>query len=195
MSSYETGGTMSQPTKRMLTLLKTMKERGDFHLEGDDTREDVIARCELLERVLEKLDKIAPQIVSTYRNILEENGITTEQTGKISWVVVGGRVHGESLLKTWSDIDSVFTAEKPFLFERKLYLTEEEQVTLPKEIDTSARRTIQQRLVTALKSEILPRLSEMVGHDLQEAGILEIKGYGHQRNQDIADGLVIFTEP
>ena len=182
------------PTEKMTKLLNEMKAKGNFHLDEGETTEDVIARCELLERVLNKLEQIAPQIISTYRSILEEHSITEEQTGKLSWVVVGGRVHGESTLKTWSDIDTIITAEKPFLRGRNLFLTEEERQDLPEIVERDVSLKVRRELVTKFLSEIIPNLGEMVEADLGEEGVLEIKGFGDQRNQDVKDGLVIFTE-
>jgi hypothetical protein len=43
-------------------------------------------------------------------------------------------------------------------------------------------------------SDVLPRLSEMAGTDLSEEEVFELKGYGNQRNEDVKDGLIIFTE-
>jgi len=197
MNNYENPEREQSPTETMTALLKTMVEEGNFYIEDGESREEVIDRCELLERVLGKLDQIAPQVIETYRNILEENGVTREQTGKISWVVVGGRVHGESQLKVNSDIDTLFTAEKPFYdMKRRVYLTEGELALLPEEIDVSIRKAIRQGLAAAFESEILHRLSEMIGRDLgkEKYSVFEVKGYGEQRNQDVKNGLVIITE-
>jgi hypothetical protein len=196
MSDHENPIKERAPAQTMSALLKVKLDEGDFYLEDGENKETIIDRCELLERVLDKLDQIAPQVVSTYRNILEENGISAEQTGKLSWVVVGGRVHGESQLKVNSDIDTIFTAEKPFLYERRLHLSEDEQAELPEEITKTTLRAIRHSLREALILDIFPRLSEMIGRDLEEEkySVIEIKGYGHQRNQDVKNGLVIFTE-
>jgi uncharacterized protein (TIGR03643 family) len=107
MSSYETQEKNPPLTEQLLALLKKMEQEGDFHLEEGETPADVIERCELLTSVIQKLDRFGPHVIQEYRTILEQHGITREQTGKLSLVVVGGRVHGESQLKTWSDIDTI----------------------------------------------------------------------------------------
>jgi len=79
---------------------------------------------------------------------------------------------------------------------RKVHLTEEELSVLPEEIPAATQKAIRHGLAAAFESEILPRLSEMVGIDLEKEkySVIEIKGYGHQRNQDVKNGLVIITE-
>lgn len=92
--------------------------------------------------------------------------------------------------------DTTFTAEKPFLYERRINLSKEEQAELPEEITKPTLKAIRDSLEEALISDIFPRLSEMIGRDLEEEKyrVIEIKGYGHQRNQDVKNGLVIITE-
>lgn len=136
--NFETNENQAEsPTERMRALLQEKISQQDFHLEEGETPEQVLRRCELLDKVLDKLDDIAPQIIRTYREVLEEHGIDQDRTGKLSLVVVGGRVHGESELKTWSDIDSIITAEKPFLGTRRVFLTPEEEAELPEAIPRS----------------------------------------------------------
>lgn len=180
------------PTETMKGVLHEKMLAKNFYLEEGETEEEVLKRCELLEKILDKLDDIAPQVIKTYREIFEENGINEEQTGKLSLVVVGGRVHGESELKTWSDIDLIITAERPFLETRSVFLTREEEADLPETISQSSGvpKAMKDRFV----SDILPRISEMIGTDLSDKGAIELKGYGNQRNEDVKNGLVIFTE-
>jgi len=167
-------------------------QKKDFYLEGSESAEDVVRRAELLRLVLNKLENVSPSIISLYREVLDSNGVTEEQTGKLSLCVVGGRVHGESQLKTWSDIDTVITAEKPFLSTRSVFMSPEEQESLPEALLRSG--PLKREMMGRFIEEILPRFSEMVGVDLSEEGIIEIKGYGDQRNQDVKNGLIIYSE-
>lgn len=178
--------------KKLISNLEQKIKEKDFDLDDGSTEDIVLRRAELLKRVLEKLPQIAPLIMRSYRTILNEQGLDRERTGRLSLHVVGGRVHNESKLKSSSDIDMVFAAEKPWLFGRKIYLTKEEDATLPESFQNM--RAINAPFRQEVANSIIPRLGEIISIDLSNEGVLEIKPSGDQRNEDVANGLCIFTE-
>ncbi len=178
--------------KGLLAKLEKKVSQRDFFLEEGETEEDVLRRVELLRNVLLKLPYVAPDILSVYREVLSGFEISPERTGKLSLVIVGGRVHGESQLKTWSDIDMVITAEKPFLNGRRIFISKEVDELLPEPLYMYS--PLLKQMVERFKAEILPKLGTLVGKNIQDEGVLEIKDFGHQSVDTVQDAVVICSE-
>lgn len=172
--------------KILADLDQKIKDK-DFDLDDGSTEDVVLKRAELLMRVLEKLPQIVPLIVRSYRAILNEQGLDRERTGRLSLYVVGGRIHNQTKLKSWSDIDMVFAVEKPWLIGRKRFLTKEEDVALPE--PRGNMRTINVPFRQEIANSIIPRLGELISTDLSNEGVLEIKPSGDQRSEDINNGV------
>jgi len=165
----------------------------------------VLQRAELLKTAIEELPALAQQIVASYRRILSENNLASERTGKLGCVVVGGRVHNESHLKSWSDIDLVLTAEKPFVPSRNTTLPKEALELLPPALTYPEYHALGKTLLKELKEVLLPELNAVLSAKLgrtvdvrdeetPDGGLIEIKGFGDQRVQDVDPSIVLYRE-
>ncbi len=202
---FESGPTNETSVIRLQRLLTEKILSEDFSLEEGETKEDVLQRGELLKAVLPELPRLAERVIVRYREILSIHGINTEQTGKLACLIVGGRVHNESLLKTYSDIDLIITAEKPFAATRSKKIELEMGENLPSAIPLKEHHVIANELIAAFQSDILSDLNEtlstklgrtvdILNKETLDGGLIEIKGYGHQRIEDVNDSLVLYTE-
>jgi len=63
MNDHENPESEQSPTEKMTALLKSMVvEEDNFYMEDGENKEEVISRCEILERVLGKLDQMLPKL-------------------------------------------------------------------------------------------------------------------------------------
>lgn len=182
----------------MARAINERLESGKFHFEPDETHEDILRRTELLRAAAEDLPALTEGLVTRFRQILSETGITPAHTGKLSCLLVGGNIHQESSLKSWSDFDLVIAAEKPFAPARTV-----KSEFLP--ISWSMRHAMGKALWSHFEDVLAPQLNQSLSHRLSrpvnvldlespEGGLVQIMGWGDQRKEDVQDSLLLFEE-
>lgn len=193
----------SSPVDVVLRNIKTRQERA-FHIEEGETEEIIRQRSELLVLLAPQLPKIAEKTCSRFRAVLDEQGITEEQTGKMTCLLVGGNVHMEGPLHSGSDFDTVLAFERPFSPYR-LKHQDQNGVALPEAISTEEFSEATEKLWGFIKEEMFPELNGYLSSVLGEpvdigvresahGGILEVKGLGVQNPEDVSDSIVLYKE-
>ncbi len=186
----------------MRALQETVRgkiERKEFR--ENEPMELVRERAEIIHDLLPELPGLAKTILERYRAFLAGHGITKADTGALSCYLVGGRAHGQSSLKSWSDFDLIIAGENPFgtLDAMPGNDTRERAEARLEHLARSNR--FKEIFDAEIQRDFAAEVSTKLGRELEftkkgrpESDMFEIEGFGSDRSGHVEGGVLLASE-